>query len=72
MADKQLDNHLCSFAFLTFRLNYGWEKHDRRAEAKKEGKRLRKTKGKEEKQNAGEAERERLRGVKRNSSEEQR
>ena len=28
MADKRLDNHLCSFAFWTFRLNYGWEKHD--------------------------------------------
>ena len=56
-------NHLCSFAFLTFRLNYGWEKHDRRAETKEEGKRQRKAKGKEEKQNGGEAERERLRGV---------
>ena len=46
---------------MTFRPNYGWEKHDRRAEAKEEGKRQRKTKGKEEKQNGGEAERERLR-----------
>ena len=34
--------------------------------------RQRKTKGKEEKHNGGEAERERLRGVRRNSSEEQR
>ena len=61
-----LDNHLCSFAFLAFRLNYGWQKHDRRAETKEEEKRQRKTKGKEEKQNGGEAERERLRGVRRN------
>ena len=43
MAYKWLDNHLCSFAFLTFRLNYGLEKHDRRAETKEEGKRQRKT-----------------------------
>ena len=72
MADKRLDNHLCSFAFLTFGLNYGWEKHDRRSETKEEGKRQRKTKGKEEKQNGGEAEQERLQGVRRNSSKEQR
>ena len=72
MADKRPDNHLCSFAFLTFRLNYGWEKYGRRAETTEEGKRQRKTKGKEEKQNGGEAERERLRGVRMNSSEEQR
>ena len=55
-----------------FRLNYGWEKHDRRAETKEEGKRQTKTKGEEENQNGGEAEWERLRGVRRNSSEEQR
>ena len=48
MADKRLDNHLCSLAFLTFRLNYGWEKHDRRAEMKEDGKRQRKTNGKED------------------------
>ena len=72
MADKRLDNHLCSFAFLRFGLNYGWEKHGRRAEMKEEGKRQRKTKGKEEKQNGGEEERERLQGVRRNSSIEQR
>ena len=57
---------------MTFRPNYGWEKHDRRAEKKEEGKRQRKTKGKEETQNGGEAEQERLRGVRRHSSEEQR
>ena len=61
MADKGLDHHLCSFTFLMFRLNYGREKHDRRAETKEERKRQRKTKGKEAKQNGGEAERERLR-----------
>ena len=69
MADKRLDNHLFSFAFLTFRLNYGSENHDRRTETKEEGKRKRK--GKEEKQNGGEGERERFRGVRTNSSEEQ-
>ena len=52
--------------------NCGWEKYDIRAETKEEGKRQRKTKGKEEKQNGGEAEQERLRGVRRDSSEEQR
>ena len=62
---------VCSFAFLTFRLNYGWKKHDRRVETKEEGKRQRKTKGEEEKRNGGEAERERLRGARRNSSKEQ-
>ena len=41
MANKRLDNHLCSFAFLTFRLNYGWEKHNRGAETKEEGKKNR-------------------------------
>ena len=46
-----IDNHLSGFTFLTFRLNYGWEKYDRGAETKEEGKRQRKTKGKEEKQN---------------------
>ena len=72
MADKRLDKHLCSFPFLTFGLNYGWEKHDRTAETKEDGKRQRKTKGKDKKQNGGGAERERFRGVRRNSSEEQR
>ena len=57
---------------MTLRPNYGWEKHDRTAETKEEGKRQRKTKAKEEKQNGKEAERKRLRGVRRNSSEEQR
>ena len=72
MADKPGLIIIFAVLLLTFRLNYGWEKHDRRAETKEEGKGQRKTKGKEEKQNGGEAERERLRGVRRNSSEEQR
>ena len=49
----------------------GYDIFFRRAETREDGKRQRKTKGKEEKQNGGEAELERLRGVRRNSSEEQ-
>ena len=72
MADKPGLVIIFAVLHLTIRLNYGWEKHDRRAETKEEGKRQRKTKGKEEKQNGGEAEREWLRGVRRNSSDKQR
>ena len=70
-----LINVACSFAFLTFRLNYGWEKHGRRAEKKGKGKNNRERQ-RERRRNKTEeqrkVERERLRGMRKNSSEEQR
>ena len=69
-----LINVACSFAFLTFRLNYVWEKHGRRAETKEEEKN--RERQRERRRNKTEeqrkAERERLREMRKNSSEEQR